>query len=221
MDFKEVLCLLFICFLALGDTKSCTFDSGCSFGESCCTDKVCRERCYVCSYDYQCGTSEQCCTYNSKCISSSSSCSCSSDYQCDIGDDCCGGVCLSTCGWKGGSIAGATIGTIIFFAIIISIASCCCCACCPYYRYRTPGAVVVAQRPQQQFISAQTHTMMTQQVQAPHPLNYNQPPVYYQPPPVYNQPPPAYLPPGPTPYPPAEAQGQAVSIPPSEPAVKY
>ncbi|CAH3161010.1 unnamed protein product [Pocillopora meandrina] len=182
----------------------CTYDSDCSFSESCCTDKVCRERCYYCSHDYQCGTNEQCC--NRKCISSFSSCSCTYDYH-------------------GGSIAGAVIGTIIFFAIIISIVSCCCCACCPYYRYRTPGAVV------QQIFS--TQMMTTQQVHAPPPVNYNlpspdgydhPPPAGYnlptpagydQPPPGFNQAPQSYAsyPPPPNQYPPPLRQAQAAPIP--------
>ena len=133
---KELQCFLFVCFFALGSATYCTYDSDCSYSKSCC-DYVCRDRCF-CSYDHQCGWGEKCCnskcssssscrscTYdyecesskkccNSKCSSSSSSCSCSSDYQCDSGEYCCGGVCSSYCGWSGGSIAGAVIGTIIF-----------------------------------------------------------------------------------------------------------
>ena len=253
MASKKLLCFLIVYFFALGSATYCNDDSDCYNSESCCSDKVCRQKCYYCSYDYQCGTNEQCCNNkctsssstsscsydyqcqiseqccNSKCISSSSSCTCSYDYQCgsskkccngkcisslsscscsydyqcgsskkccnskcigsssscyctydsdcDIGEDCCGGVCSSSyCGWSGGAIAGAIIGTIIFFAIIISIVSCLCCACCPYYRYRTPSTVVVTgQQPQQQMVSTHTH-LTTQQVHPPPPVNYNQPP---------------------------------------------
>ena len=167
-------------------------------------------------YDYQCGSSKKCC--NSKCIGSSSSCYCTYDSDCDIGEDCCGGVCSSSyCGWSGGAIAGAIIGTIIFFAIIISIVSCLCCACCPYYRYRTPGTVVVTGRqPQQQMVSTHTH-LTTQQVHPPLPVNYNQPPPagYNLPPEGFSQAPPPYLsyPPPPNQYPPPPGQAQAAPMP--------
>ncbi|PFX25385.1 hypothetical protein AWC38_SpisGene9998 [Stylophora pistillata] len=136
--------------------------------------------------------------------------------KCGIGEDCCGGLCSSYCKWSGGAIAGAVIGTIIFFAIIISIVSCLCCACCPYYRYRTPGTVVVTQQSQQQFVSTQTHMMTTQQVQPPPPMNYNQPPPGYNPPPQgFNQAPPPYpsYPPPPNQYPPPPGQAQAAPPP--------
>ena len=168
------------------------------------------------AYDYQCGSSEKCC--NSKCISSSSSCYCTYDSDCDIGEDCCGGVCSSShCGWSGGAIAGAIIGTIIFFAIIISIVSCLCCACCPYYRYLTPGTVVVTgQQPQQQMVSTHTH-LTTQQVHVPPSVKYNQPPPagYNLPPEGFNQAPPPYLsyPPPPNQYPQPPGQAQAAPMP--------
>ena len=240
MASKEFLCFLFVCFFTLGSTTYCTFKSDCSYSESCCTDGVCREKCSYCSYNSECGTNEQCCdnkcisifstcscssTFDcgideqccsSTCISSSSSCSCTYDSDCDIGEDCCGGVCSSHCGWSGGAIAGAIIGTIIFFAIIISIVSCLYCACCPYYRYRTPGTVIVTGQQPQQIVS--THTQMsTQQVHPPPPVNYNQPPpAGYNPPPQgFNQAPPPYpsYPPPPNQYPPPPGQAQAAPMP--------
>ena len=240
MASKEFLCFLFVCFFTLGSTTYCMFKSDCSYSESCCTDGVCREKCSYCSYNSECGTNEQCCdnkcisifstcscssTFDcgideqccsSTCISSSSSCSCTYDSDCDIGEDCCGGVCSSHCGWSGGAIAGAIIGTIIFFAIIISIVSCLCCACCPYYRYRTPGTVIVTGQQPQQIVS--THTQMsTQQVHPPPPVNYNQPPpAGYNPPPQgFNQAPPPYpsYPPPPNQYPPPPGQAQAAPMP--------
>ena len=240
MASKEFLCFLFVCFFTLGSTTYCTFKSDCSYSESCCTDGVCREKCSYCSYNSECGTNEQCCdnkcisifstcscssTFDcgideqccsSTCISSSSSCSCTYDSDCDIGEDCCGGVCSSHCGWSGGAIAGAIIGTIIFFAIIISIVSCLCCACCPYYRYRTPGTVIVTGQQPQQIVSTHTH-MSTQQVHPPPPVNYNQPPpAGYNPPPQgFNQAPPPYpsYPPPPNQYPPPPGQAQAAPMP--------
>ena len=240
MASKEFLCFLFVCFFTLGSTTYCTFKSDCSYSESCCTDGVCREKCSYCSYNSECGTNEQCCdnkcisifstcscssTYDcgigeqccsSTCISSSSSCSCTYDSDCDIGEDCCGGVCSSHCGWSGGAIAGAIISTIIFFAIIISIVSCLCCACCPYYRYRTPGTVIVTGQQPQQIVSTHTH-MSTQQVHPPPPVNYNQPPpAGYNPPPQgFNQAPPPYpsYPPPPNQYPPPPGQAQAAPMP--------
>ena len=73
MAFRELSCLLFVCFFALGNAIYCLESSDCSALESCCPDNVCRERCYVCSYDYQCGSNEHCC--KSKCISGLPSCS--------------------------------------------------------------------------------------------------------------------------------------------------
>lgn len=219
MTSRELLCLLSVCFFALGNAKYCLKSSDCSALESCCADYVCRERCH-CSYDHQCGTSEQCC--DDRCISSLSSCSCSYDFQCGIGEECCRGVCSSNCGLSSGTIAGIIIGNIVFFAFVIFTVSCLCCASCPYYRYRAPGAVIVTQQPQQQLVPTQAHTVTTQQVQAPLLHNYKQtsPAGYNQPPSGLHQAPPAYSPPGPNPGPSAEIRGQAVSIPPPEP-VKY
>lgn len=177
---KGFFIVLLVSFFGLQGAMSCFDDKDCLSAEYCCSDGICRDYCYS---------------------------SCSSDYECPGLEVCCGGDCADSCVWTAGSIAGAVIGTIIFFAIIISIVSCCCCACCPYYHYRTPGTVIVtSQQPYQQFVST---TSTTQQGV-----------VQYPPPGSYNQPPPAYPPPGPNPYPPVQVQGQAVSMPPPGP-VKY
>lgn len=125
-------------------------------------------------------------------------------------DSCCSdNVCRESCSvWTGGSIAGAVVGAVVFIAITASIVACYFCACCPYYRYRSPGAVIVSQPGYQQFVNVSTtHTAVgTQQVQQyPPPGNYNQPPL-----PGYNQHPPAYPYPQPTAaqYPPLPVQGQ-------------
>ena len=91
MASKKLLCFLFVHIFALG---SATYCSDCSLSESCCSDKVCRQRCFHCSDDYQCGTKEQCC--DNKCISSFLSCSCSHDFQCDTGEQCCNSKCISS-----------------------------------------------------------------------------------------------------------------------------
>ena len=108
------------------------------------------------------------------------------------------------------------------FAFVICTVSYLYCASCPYYRYRAPGAVIVTQQPQQQLVPTQAHTVTTQQVQAPLLHNYKQPSPagYNQPPSGLHQAPPAYSPPIPNLNPSAEIKGQAVSIPPPEPA-KY
>ena len=233
-------------FFALGKAKYCLKSSDCSALEFCCADNVCRQRCHYCSYDHQCGTSEQCCDNKcissssscfcankyecglgktcckNKCISESSSCSCKYDFQCGIGEECCRGVCPSNCGLSSGTIAGIIISNIVFFAFVICTVSYLCCASCPYYRYRAPGAVIVTQQPQQQLVPTQAHTVTTQQVQAPLLHNYKQPSPagYNQPPSGLHQAPSAYSPPIPNLNPSAEIKGQAVSIPPPEPA-KY
>ena len=94
MASKKLLCFLIVYFFVLGSATYCNDDSDCFISESCCSDKVCRQRCYNCSYDYRCGTNEQCC--NNKCTSSSSTCSCSYDYQCQISEQCCNSKCISS-----------------------------------------------------------------------------------------------------------------------------
>ena len=94
MASKKLLCFLIVYFFALGSATYCNDDSDCYNSESCCSDKVCRQKCYYCSYDYQCGTNEQCC--NNKCTSSSSTSSCSYDYQCQISEQCCNSKCISS-----------------------------------------------------------------------------------------------------------------------------
>ncbi|CAH3161020.1 unnamed protein product [Pocillopora meandrina] len=190
MASKKLLCFLFVHIFALGSANYC---SDCSLSESCCSDKVCRQRCFHCSYDYQCGTKEQCC--DNKCIS----------------------ICSSHCGWSGGAIAGAIIGTIIFFAIIMSIVSYCCCASCPYYRYRTPDNVVVTdQQARQEIVATHTHETALRVDLPPLVYSIQPPPAGYNPPPQgFNQPPPPYssYPPPPNQYPPPPGQAQAAPIP--------
>ena len=184
MAFKGFVFFLFACFFDMGSTTYCTSDSDCSgFGESCCSDSVCRQTCYYCSYDYQCGT----------------------------GEECCDGDCLSMCpitlatlptytSSSVGAIAGAVVGTIIFLSVIIAIASCLCCACCPYYHYRSPGTVIVSGQPRCQQMVSTTHT--TQQALVQYPLAANYPPQptgFMQPPPPYSS-----YPPAPTQYPPPQ-----------------
>ena len=179
MASKESSCVIFVCLFSLGSATYCSDSSDCVLSETCCSDNVCRDNCYYCTYNYQCGTGEECCNHE----------------------------CTYSCISHAGSITGAVIGTIIFFAIIISIASCCCCACCPYYRYRTTGTVVVTPQLHQPYVSNHTHMIMTQQIQAPPPVNYNQPlPGYLQPPSGHNQPPPPYpsYPPPSTQHPPPQ-----------------
>ena len=174
MASKEISCVLFVFLFSLGSATHCSYPSDCGWSKTCCSDNVCRERCYYCTHSNQCGSDEVCCNNE----------------------------CTYSCAWGAGSIAGAIIGTIIFFAIIISIVACFYCACCPYYRYRTPGAVVVTQQPYQPFVSTHTHMAVTQQVQAPPPVNYNQPPPPY----------PSYPPPS-TQHPPPQGQAQAGAMP--------
>ena len=58
MASKELLCLLFVCFFALGGTTYCNYDSDCSIDKKCCAYNVCRRQCSTCSYDYQCGSNQ-------------------------------------------------------------------------------------------------------------------------------------------------------------------
>lgn len=102
MAFKEVGLLLFFCFLHLGGATYCTSYSDCESLETCCSDNVCRQKCYLCSYDYECGTGE--CCKSSKCKRKCSDggcreyCSfCSYSYQCDTGECCHSSDCKKKC----------------------------------------------------------------------------------------------------------------------------
>ena len=216
----------------------CSDNSDCDqwWSESCCSDGVCTRNCYVnCLYDFQCGAGEKCC--DGDCLSSCPTTSpwtlttlatlapwtyatlatdapisyCTFDSDCELDDVCCDGDCLSVCpsSWSGASIAGTVFGSIVFCAIIFSFVSCYFCAWCPYYRYRSPGAVIISgQVPYQPFVTT-TSTTMTQNV--PPPPNYNQPPPPgWQPPPPYSSYPqqPAQHPP-----PAATASGQPSMAP--------
>ncbi|XP_078352777.1 uncharacterized protein LOC144637588 [Oculina patagonica] len=195
MAAKGVFCVLFVSFFALASATYCTWDIECNkhSGETCCSDGICRETCYYCNFDSNCGT----------------------------GEVCCDGDCKSSC-TNVGAVAAAIVSTIVFCAIIGSIVACFCCACCPYYRYRSPGTVIVAQPGYQPYVNTTHTTVATQHQHYPPPANYNQPPPpgYNQPPPPgynqppspgYNQPPPPGYnqPPPPYPnYPQPQAQGQ-------------
>lgn len=238
-------------FFRFGSATHCSDKNDCDqwSSESCCSDGVCRRNCYYCSYDFQCGTGEKCCD-GGDCLSSCPTTSpwtyptlatlppltytteapssyCTFDSDCELDDVCCDGDCLTVCpsSWSGGSIVGAIFGTIAFFSIIFSFVSCYFCAWCPYYRYRSPGAVIVSRQvPYQPFVTT-THTTMTQNI--PPPPNYNQPPpvTYNQsPPPGYDKASPPYNPEFPqqqAQYPPV--QGQPPKAPPlsSGEPVKY
>ena len=210
----------------------CSYDNNCDqfLSESCCSDGVCRIRCYGCSFDFQCGEGEKCCDGGS-CQSSCPTTSpwtfatlatlapwayptlatvapfsyCTFDSDCGLDDVCCDGDCLSVCpsSWSGASIAGTVFGSIVFCAIIFSFVSCYFCAWCPYYRYRSPGAVIISgQVPYQPFVTT-TSTTMTQNVLPP--------PNYIQPPPPGCQPPPPYssYPQQPAQHPPPAATASA------------
>ena len=213
---KLIACGFIFCFFRLGATF-CTVDSDCEMGESCCSNNVCRKTCFNCHSDSDCGRDEVCCDggYCCHCLSGCSSTPpwtlstlapityYSFDSDCDTDKECCDGDCLSVCPstWTGGSIAGAVVGTIVVFAIIISIVACFFCACCPYYRYRSPGTVVVTEPAAHQPFLSTTMTMSVQQIQHyPPPANCNQPP-----PPGYDQAPPPYpsYPQQPAQYPPS------------------
>ena len=190
-----VLGVLLVCFLDQASATYCSDDSDCyGYLESCCSDYVCRERCFYCSYDSQCGTGE-CCNSNGDCKTSCSSVT-------------------------GGAIAVAgIIVSLVFVAIIASIAACFFCACCPWYRHRHPGAVVVGAPANQSFVTTTTTQATQQTIQHPPPAGYYQPPSGYNqpPPPYYPQPQAGPYPPnsqGQAPYPPPQAQGEAACPPP-------
>ena len=190
-----VLGVLLVCFLDQASATYCSDDSDCyGYLESCCSDYVCRERCFYCSYDSQCGTGE-CCNSNGDCKTSCSSVT-------------------------GGAIAVAgIIVSLVFVAIIASIVACFFCACCPWYRHRHPGAVVVGAPANQSFVTTTTTQATQQTIQHPPPAGYYQPPSGYNqpPPPYYPQPQAGPYPTnsqGQAPYPPPQAQGEAACPPP-------
>ena len=225
---KGIFVFAFILFFfRLGSATYCSYKSDCDdqwSGQSCCSDGVCRRDCY-CSFDTDCGTGEECCD-GGECRSSCPTTSlwnyptlatvapssyCAFDSDCELDDVCCDGDCMVVCpsSWTAGSIVGAVFGTIVFFSIIFSFVSCYFCAWCPYYRYRSPGVVVVSgQVPYQPFVTT-THTTISNTM--PPPPNYNQPPPPgFQPPPPYSSYPqqPAQQPP-----PPVPASGQSSRAP--------
>ena len=132
MAYKGIVCFLFVCLLESGRATFCTSGDDCWWGESCCTEGVCRETCsvYYCSYDYQCGDGEQCCD----------------------------GICLSWCatfspsptpntGWNQDDqrLAITLISLFIIFAPVICCICCCCCGCCPYQSHRSSRRQIAPQ----------------------------------------------------------------------------
>ena len=209
---------LMSCPVTTSPSTYCTYNSDCDqwSGKSCCSDGVCRRNCYGCSYNSECGTGEECCD-GGHCLSSCPMTTpwtlatlatiplwtdpaliteapisyCTIDSDCELDDVCCDGDCMTVCAssWSGGSIVGAVVSVIGFFGIVSSIVACYYCAWCPYYRYRSPGAVIISgQVPYQPFVTTTqmtTHTTTAQNI--PPPPSYNQPPPPgFQPPPPYS-----------------------------------
>ena len=158
MAFKGVVFVSFLCFFGPISATYCNFNSDCyGYFEKCCSDGVCRERCFSCSYDSQCGTDE-CCNSNRD--------------------------CKANCYSAGGTIAGAIVGSLAFVSFIASIVCCYCCACCPYHRYRSRQTVVATIQPA--IVSTAT-TRQVIRFQHPVPAGYNPTLTggYNQPPPPY------------------------------------
>ena len=179
----------------------CSYNSDCGTGEECCAGGEfggdCRSFCPTtnapstyakyCTFNSDCGLDDVCCDGECLAVCPSTSAPwtlatralisyCTFDSDCGLDDVCCNGDCLAVCPstWTAGDISGAVCGTIVFFSIIFYFVACYYCAWCRYYRYRSPGAVIVAgQVPYQPFVTS-THTTVTQNV--PQPPNYNQPP---------------------------------------------
>ena len=128
---------------------------------------------------------------------------CLSDSDCFLFQQCCNGDCIShaeDCSLTGGAVAGIVVTLVIVCAIVVSIISCFWCACCPWYRYRSPGAVIITgQPPYQQFTSVTTTINPP-----PNQLYPQQFPPMQNPPPPGSQmhPPPYVLPSGVGPAPP-------------------
>ena len=206
--------MLFLCCLDLTIARSCYYSSSCGYYETCCSDKVCRRRCYSCSYDYQCGTGEKCCksrckttctrscSYDYECGAGEECCnglckkdctrSCLSSYQCDDGKSCCSGYCKTSC-TDVGLIVGLVVGNILFFGAIIAIAAFFCCKSAPCYRHRHNGRVVAVAQVPAPPMQTTTTTRHISQVQHPTevvnnpalPVGVHQPPPQYTP--VANQ----------------------------------
>lgn len=158
MAFKGVVFVSFLCFFGPISATYCTFRSDCNgYFEKCCSDGVCRERCFSCSHDAQCGTGE-CCNSNRD--------------------------CKANCYRVGGTIAGAIVGSLAFVSFIASIVCCYYCACCPYHRYRSRQTVVATIQPA--IVSTAT-TRQVIRFQHPVPAGYNPTLTggYNQPPPPY------------------------------------
>ena len=90
---KKEVAFAFAYFVHLASAIHCSDNSDCGFFKSCCSDNVCRRRCYGCSLNFQCGTGECCRKFGC-----SKNCSyCSFSFQCDIGECCKNHVCRKRC----------------------------------------------------------------------------------------------------------------------------
>ena len=157
MAVTSLMFLVFFSASVLHTTEACTDWTDCPGSQLCCSDNVCRENCQYCSLDSDCSWTEQCC-----------------DNTCIDGSD--------TCRITGGAVAGIVVGLAILCGIVISIIACCCCACCPYYRYRSPGVVLVqGQQPYSQFgvTTTTTSSMVAPPMQPQGQVYQPQPPQYF------------------------------------------
>ena len=193
----------------------CSYNSDCGTGEKCCNGGNCLSSCPTTESPWDYHTLAPYSPWNYltdfPTLATVAPISyCTFDSDCELDDVCCDGDCMVSCtsSWSGSGILAAVVSIIGFFGVVFSIVACYYCAWCPYYRYRSPGAVIVTgQVPYRPFVTT-THTTMTQNIPPP---NYNQPP-----PPPASQPPPPYsscvLQPAQHP-PPAPASGQASTAP--------
>lgn len=192
----------------------CSYNSDCGTGEKCCNGGNCLSSCPTTESPWDYHTLAPYSPWNYltdfPTLATVAPISyCTFDSDCELDDVCCDGDCMVSCtsSWSGSGILAAVVSIIGFFGVVFSIVACYYCAWCPYYRYRSPGAVIVTgQVPYRPFVTT-TQTTMTQNIPPP---NYNQPP------PPASQPPPPYsscvLQPAQHP-PPAPASGQASTAP--------
>ena len=171
MALKGLVFVASLCFFDLANATYCSYSSDCyGYREWCCSDGICREKCFPqsCSYNSQCGTGE-CCNSN--------------------------GDCKTSCSYyNGGAVGGIIFGCVFVVGVIACIVGCYYCACCPYYRYRsraTVGTVVVqpiavTQQTVQPVVSRTTTQRITR-IQHSTPSGYNPGLAggYDQPPPPY------------------------------------
>ncbi len=169
--------------------RSCSVNSDCAPGESCCdADDKCATTCVgkYCTYDGDCASGE----------------CCDSDYECKTD-------CYVITGLAGWIVAVIVISVIVVIVIPIAIVVfCCCCAAGAAASSRRPahGGVIVAQP-----ATTGTTVIASQQQQQLYPAQQGQPMYFQNPQPYPNQPPP-YQPQG-TVYPP-EASGPPMAMTP-------